>query len=344
MELLPAIDIKDGQCVRLYKGDFDTVHKVAEDPVAVAASYRDAGARLIHVVDLDGAKDGVGKNAHIIGEIVKAAAPAKVELGGGLRTLKDIEAADALGVWRFILGSVAVEDRDVTRQAVERYHERIAVGIDAQGGMVKTRGWIEQTQLSAVDFAAQMQGMGVSTIIFTDIDTDGLLSGPSADSLKELRAALTCNLVASGGVSSLDDVRELRRLGADGCIVGKALYSGRLELKEGLFEGRYGQLFEKSELIPAIIQHVETKEVLMLGYMNRESLDATLNTGLATFWSRSRKTLWVKGETSNNFLRVKEISTDCDDDTLLLRCLPDGPVCHTGKASCFYKSIGESRV
>lgn len=339
MVVIPAIDLRDGKCVRLEKGDFGTVRQVAEDPVGVAVSYRDNGARLIHVVDLDGAKDGIRRNSELVRKIVLAAAPAKVELGGGLRSMDDLREADALGVWRFVLGSAAVENPGLIREAVAEFGERVAVGIDARNGTVRTKGWLGDSGLDTYEFAKKVSDIGVKTIIFTDIDTDGMLSGPSLDALKKLRSLCNCDIVASGGVSSLEDIHRLRTMGMDACIVGKALYSGNLNLPEAIFEARFGALFDKSELAPAIIQDADTLEVLMLGYMSRQSLNLTLETKRAVFFSRSRQKLWVKGETSGNFLNVVKISSDCDEDTLLLLCRPDGPVCHTGSVSCFFREI-----
>lgn len=342
MELYPAIDLKDGRCVRLLKGDFGTVHTVADDSVAVAASYREAGAEIIHVVDLDGAKDGVRKNADLVEAIVKAASPASVELGGGLRRMEDLEEAERLGVWRFVIGSAALEDPEFVREAVARYGNRVAVGIDAKDGVVRSHGWTGDSGRDELDFAGEIASLGVGTIIYTDIDTDGALQGPSLERLVALRAALPdAFLVASGGVSSLSDVKELRRMEINAAIAGKALYAGSLPLVDALSEARYGHIFEKAPLAPAIIQHADTKDVLMLGYMSLESLSLTLKTGKATFYSRSRDCLWVKGETSGNFLDVLDVRTDCDSDALLLRCRPHGSVCHTGEMSCFFNVVKE---
>jgi phosphoribosylformimino-5-aminoimidazole carboxamide ribotide isomerase len=236
MKILPAIDLKDGKCVRLYKGDFDTVHQVAEDPVSVAAAFTAAGAEMIHMVDLDGALNGVRKNGEIV-RAVAASTNAKIELGGGIRTMADIDAADALGVYRFVIGSAAVSDPDFVAKAVEKYGARIAVGIDAKDGKVRTHGWTADSGLDAVSFAKQMEALGVRTIIFTDIDTDGTLMGPPVEKLKVLRAAVQCEIVASGGVTNMNDIIALRDLGADYAIVGKAYYAGTLDLAEAVKVG-----------------------------------------------------------------------------------------------------------
>ncbi|MBE6948374.1 MAG: 1-(5-phosphoribosyl)-5-[(5-phosphoribosylamino)methylideneamino]imidazole-4-carboxamide isomerase [Ruminococcaceae bacterium] len=235
MRILPAIDLKDGKCVRLFKGDFSTVHQVSEDPVETAKIFEAAGAQLIHMVDLDGALDGKRKN----GELVKRVAgstTARIELGGGIRNMDDIRAADELGVWRFIIGSAAVSNPEFVAEAVKEYGERIAVGIDARNGYVSTHGWVKDSGISAIDFARQMEALGVKTIIFTDIDTDGTLQGPPIEKLKALREAVSCEIIASGGVAVLDDIKALRELGADGAIIGKAYYAGTIDLEEAVKE------------------------------------------------------------------------------------------------------------
>lgn len=236
MIILPAIDLKDGNVVRLYKGEFDTVHQVAEDPLATAKAFYDAGARYIHMVDLDGAKDGVRKNAEIVRAVAENAG-LKVELGGGIRSMKDLEEVFALGVTRAVIGSAAVSHPEFVKEAVECYGERIAVGIDTKDGKVKTAGWLEDSGLDYLEFAKSMESIGVKTIIFTDIDTDGTLQGPSFERLKALQEAVSCQIVASGGVSSNQDIRDLARMEMYGAIIGKAYYAGTLELAQAVADG-----------------------------------------------------------------------------------------------------------
>ncbi|MDR1692342.1 MAG: phosphoribosylformimino-5-aminoimidazole carboxamide ribotide isomerase [Oscillospiraceae bacterium] len=339
MELLPAIDLKEGRCVRLLRGDFATVHEVAPDPVAVAESFRSAA--MIHVVDLDGAKDGRRRNAELVKKIVEAAAPAKIELGGGLRTMNDLAEADALGVWRFVIGSAALEDPGFVKDAVLRYGSgRVAVGIDAKDGRVRSHGWTGDSGRDELDFFREVASLGVTTVVYTDIAADGALAGPSVARLARLRETLPgIDLIASGGVTTINDVKTLRQLGVSAAIAGKAVYTGDLPLEEALFEARYGALFDRAPLIPGIVQDEETNEVLMLGHLSPESLRLTLRTGRATFFSRTRRQLWVKGETSGNFLDVVSVAADCYHNSLLLRCRPHGPTCHTGRASCFFNEI-----
>lgn len=236
MLILPAIDLKDGKCVRLYKGDFSTVHQVSASPVETAQHFAACGAKFIHMVDLDGAKEGTRQNTDIV-RAVAAATGVKIELGGGIRSMDDLDALDALGVYRFVIGSAAVEDRDFVARAVERYGSRVAVGVDAKDGFVRTRGWIGNSGLEALAFAQELETMGVSVLIFTDIDTDGTLEGPPLGRLEALRRALSCRIIASGGVSCIEDIRRLRDMGMDGAIVGKAYYSGAVDLEEAIREG-----------------------------------------------------------------------------------------------------------
>jgi phosphoribosylformimino-5-aminoimidazole carboxamide ribotide isomerase len=233
MHILPAIDLKDGQVVRLYKGDFGTVHQVAQDPLETAQAFVQAGARWIHMVDLDGARDGVRQNSEIVRRVAEASG-LQVELGGGIRTMEDLEAVFALGVRRAVIGSAAVSRPELVREAVRRFGEQIAVGIDTQNGRVKTAGWVEDSGLDFLAFAKQMEAIGVKTIIFTDIDTDGALSGPSFGRLEALQKEVSCQIVASGGVSCNEDLVRLHEMGLYGAIVGKAYYTGQVNLAEAV--------------------------------------------------------------------------------------------------------------
>lgn len=235
MNLLPAIDLKDGHCVRLKKGDFDTAHQVADSAVDTAIAFQTAGARWIHMVDLDGARGGVRQNAAIV-KAVASIVNAKVELGGGVRSMDDLEAVFALGVERAVIGSAAVTDPGFLRAAVERYGARIAVGIDTLDGIVKTSGWEQSSGLDYLDFAKQMEGTGVKTIIFTDIATDGMLSGPSFERLSALQGCYSGHIIASGGVTTIEDIKALRDMGLYGAIIGKAYYAGTLDLAEAIRE------------------------------------------------------------------------------------------------------------
>ncbi len=235
MIILPAIDLKGGQCVRLKQGDFDTAHQVAASAVETALAFQTAGARWIHMVDLDGARNAVRCN----GDTVKAVAgtvAAKVELGGGVRSMADLETSFDLGIFRAVIGSAAVSDPDFLRAAVDRYGERIAVGVDTLDGVVKTAGWEQSSGLDYLAFAERLEESGAKTIIFTDIATDGMLSGPSFGRLAELQRHYVGSIIASGGVTTLDDIKRLRDMGLYGAIIGKAYYAGTIDLAQAIEE------------------------------------------------------------------------------------------------------------
>ena len=235
MKLFPAIDMKERKVVRLYKGDFATANQVADDPLATAKAFYDAGARHIHMVDLDGARSGARQNGAIV-QAVAQSSGLKVELGGGIRSMADLEEVFALGVWRCVIGSAAVSHPEFVKEAVAKYGERIAVGIDAMDGIVKTAGWEQSSGLNYLDFAKSMEAIGVRTIIFTDIATDGMLSGPSFDRLAALQEAVSCQIVASGGVSSNGDLSKLNGMELYGAIIGKAYYAGTVDLAQAVKE------------------------------------------------------------------------------------------------------------
>lgn len=236
MIIFPAIDLKDGKVVRLYKGDFATAQQVADDPVATAMAFRSAGATHMHMVDLDGAKDGKRKNTEIVKAVSRVGL--KIQLGGGIRTIQDLEAIFAMGIYRAVIGSAAVSNPELVRSAVAHYgSDRIAVGIDTKDGRVRTAGWVEDAGIDYLDFAKQMEAIGVQKLIFTDIDTDGTLSGPSYDRLAALQEAVGCDIIASGGISCNRDIARLSGMGLYGAIVGKAWYTGAVDLEDAILEG-----------------------------------------------------------------------------------------------------------
>ena len=239
MIILPAIDLLGGRCVRLSKGEYDTAREVAADPLETAERFYLAGAEYLHTVDLDGAKHGEGQkeNRRVIREIAKKGW-FPVEIGGGIRTIDDISRALDDGATRVILGSAAT-DLVFLEKAVAGFGESIAVGIDAKDGLVATSGWTKTGTLGYLDFAKTVAGLGVGTIIFTDIGRDGMLTGPNTEMLKALRSALPGTaLIASGGVKSAEDIRELKALGMSGAICGKSLYAGTLDLGEAIRAAR----------------------------------------------------------------------------------------------------------
>lgn len=235
MIILPAIDICGGQCVRLLRGDFGTAEKVAEDPLETALSFRAAGADWLHMVDLDGAKAGRPVNTAIFTQAAEKSG-LKVEVGGGIRSMETVEAYLAAGVSRVILGSAALSNPDLVEEAAGRYGDRIAVGIDAKNRMVSADGWLNDSRVDFIELAKGVEQMGVGCIIFTDISKDGTLTGPNLEQLDELRRAVGCRVIASGGISDIEDIRALRQLDIYGAICGKSLYSGRLDLAEAIKE------------------------------------------------------------------------------------------------------------
>ena len=236
MILLPAIDMKDCRCVRLKKGDFDTVHQVASSALETARRFAEAGAAWVHMVDLDGARDGTRKNFPFIYEVIRQSG-LKVELGGGIKTVPDLITVVESGVARAVIGSAAVTHPEVVTYALNQWGgDRVAVGIDCLNGKVRTAGWEEDAGLDAVAFAQQMEALGVQTIVYTDIATDGMLSGPSYDQLIALQKAVSCRIVASGGVTTLDDIKRLRDMGLYAAIIGKAYYAGTLDLAAAIRE------------------------------------------------------------------------------------------------------------
>ena len=233
MIILPAIDIKDGNCVRLVRGDYGTAHKVAEDYMKTAQGFVEAGAEWIHMVDLDGAKDAKPVNTEIFLDVAKNTS-LKVEVGGGIRNLDTVESYLSQGISRVILGSVALKNPELVELAVKEYHEKIAVGIDAKNGFVAVEGWLDASTVDYISLTKEMCKMGVKTIIFTDISKDGTLSGVNQEQLKALHDAVNCNIIASGGVHTMEDIKACANMGLYGTICGKSLYQGTLNLKEAI--------------------------------------------------------------------------------------------------------------
>jgi len=238
MLVIPAIDLSEGQVVRLARGDMQEKTVYSDDPVAMARRWVDAGAQILHVVDLDGAVSGTGTNLAEVEKIVEAI-DIPVELGGGLRTVKDVQDVLELGVQWAIMGTAALRmrTRPELEAAIDQFGDQIIVSIDARDGKVAFEGWTQYSDMVAVEFAQQMQQWGVGRLICTDIATDGMLSGPNVAAMRQFCAAVDIPIVASGGVSSVEDVkalRELAPLGLLGCIVGRALYTGDLVLAEAI--------------------------------------------------------------------------------------------------------------
>lgn len=233
MQLYPAIDLRGGYCVRLRQGDYNQETIFDSDPVAVAQRWQQQGASWLHLVDLDGAKLGQPINGDTIRQI-RAAVTIPCQVGGGLREDRHIEEALSWGVARVVLGTRALHDPAWCRALTERYPGRIVLGLDARAGRVATQGWLETSDRTAISLAQEVAAWPLAAIVYTDIAKDGMLQGPNFDAMAELRAVVSCPLIASGGVTTVEDVRRLAALGLDGCIIGRALYEGRIELPAAL--------------------------------------------------------------------------------------------------------------
>ena len=233
MRIYPAIDIKDGNCVRLLQGRFSDLTVYGDNPTEMAKKWESLGGEYIHVVDLDGALKGQGINAKVIKSICKHV-NVPVQTGGGIRTMEDIENKLACGISRVIIGTKAVRDADFVKRAVDKYGDKIVIGIDAKNSMVAIEGWEEVSEFKAVEFAKKMENMGVKTIFYTDIATDGTLQGPNLDAMAEMAKETNLDVIASGGVGSLEHIKTLVPTGVEGVIVGRALYTGNVDLAEAI--------------------------------------------------------------------------------------------------------------
>lgn len=234
MIIIPAIDLKDGKCVRLLQGKKEEVTVYSDDPAATAKHWAALGAELLHVVDLDGAFTGEQKNFEKI-RAIREAIDIPIEVGGGIRDVERIERLISLGVDRVIVGTTAAKDPDIVQKACEKYPGKVLVGIDAKDGKVAIKGWVEVTEFNAIEFAKKMQDAGTAGIIYTDISRDGMLSGPNIEAMEKMVSSVNIPVIASGGVSRLDDVRNLQQIkNLWGVITGKALYEGTMDLKQAI--------------------------------------------------------------------------------------------------------------
>ncbi len=235
LKILPAIDLRGGKCVNLVQGIASQETIFSDAPVEMALRWQAEGAEYLHLVDLDGAFQGESANLHIVSEIV-AALEIPVQLGGGIRSMEQLKAVLALGVDRAILGTVALKQPSLVKQACTEYGARVTVGIDARDGRVATDGWLEVSQKSAVEFAVELSD--VQTLIYTDIKSDGMLKGPNVDATADMIDAVSADVIASGGVTSLADIKALKQIGASGAIIGRALYTGDLALSDAIATAR----------------------------------------------------------------------------------------------------------
>lgn len=237
MIIIPAVDMINGAPVRLYQGDYEKKEVVADSVLDTVLSFQNSGAEYVHMVDLDGARSGRRENA---GLITAAAGMLKipVEAGGGIRTFEDVSYYIENGVDRVILGTAALRDEELLKKALEHYGSRIAVGMDCRSGYVSTAGWLQDSSCMYLDFAEKMEKLGVRTLVFTDISRDGTLSGPNFEMLERLQQNCSCNIIASGGIHSLEDIARLAEMNLYGAIVGKALYSGDIDLRAAVETAR----------------------------------------------------------------------------------------------------------
>ena len=233
MNIIPAIDLIDGKAVRLQKGDYNKVTVYSEYPEKVAKYFYECGARYLHVVDLDGAKSGKADNFEVVKNIVNASG-LSVEVGGGIRNMDMVDTYVKAGVDRIILGTAAITDPEFLRAAVEKYRDKITVGVDIKDGMVAIKGWTEVSAVSCEDFCRQLEALGVSSVICTDISKDGMMSGTNLELYRNLNSNFSINFIASGGVSTLEDIKALKTMNLFGAIVGKAVYTGAIDLKEAI--------------------------------------------------------------------------------------------------------------
>ena len=233
MNIIPAIDLIDGKAVRLQKGDYNKVTVYSDYPEKVAKYFYECGARYLHVVDLDGAKSGKADNFEVIKNIVNASG-LSVEVGGGIRNMDMVDTYVKAGVDRIILGTAAITDPEFLRAAVEKYRDKITVGVDIKDGMVAIKGWTEVSAVSCEDFCRQLEALGVSSVICTDISKDGMMSGTNLELYRNLNSNFSINFIASGGVSTLEDISALKTMNLFGAIVGKAIYTGAIDLKEAI--------------------------------------------------------------------------------------------------------------
>ena len=239
MIIFPAIDVKDGKCVRLYQGEFSSSQVVGEDTLKTALSFVAQGAEYLHMVDLDGAKTGTIGNVNSIAQVINGI-KIPIQLGGGIRSLDTIEMLLKKGLNRVILGTAALNNPSLVKEAVKVFGDKIAIGIDARDGYVAVEGWQKSSKIEYIDFAKQMENLGIKTIIFTDISRDGTLTGPNFEATGEINDKVSCNIIASGGMKNIEDIKKLVKMNIYGAIIGKALYSRNISLSEAILAGRGG--------------------------------------------------------------------------------------------------------
>lgn len=235
MEIIPAIDIRKGKCVRLFQGDYNRETIYSDDPVSVAIRWENEGAKRLHIVDLDGAEIGKPQNINIVISIIsKVNIP--IQLGGGIRDFETAEKLIKLGIDRLILGTMAIEYPDFIADLTQKYREHIIISIDARDGYINTHGWLKETKIKSIDYIRNLEDIGVSRLLYTDISKDGTLSKPSFNSIEEIIKSTKIPIIIAGGISDISDIKHLSKLGAEAVIIGKALYTGAISLRKALSE------------------------------------------------------------------------------------------------------------
>jgi phosphoribosyl-ATP pyrophosphohydrolase/phosphoribosyl-AMP cyclohydrolase len=338
MRILPAIDLLDAKVVRLHQGRYDHITTYPVSPTEIAHCFQKKGLNFLHVIDLDGAKNGLPALMPHIKQLLEM--KLSLQVGGGIRTLETARSYLQLGVDRIIVSTSSIEQEGFWQALVAEFSkERIVLALDVKNGQVLTHGWCNSSKMQVDEIIEKIGQGNILHLIVTDTQKDGTNAGPNLALYKEIRQKFpTLNLIAAGGISSVQDILALEKLGIDEAVVGRAIYENPTLIHYLLCEQIDWQ--KGQGLVPAIVQSADDAQVLMLGYMNKEALNITLETKQVTFFSRSRQTLWTKGKSSGNTLKLVDIAIDCDKDTLLVLVEPAGPVCHEGTKSCFNAPCG----
>jgi len=338
MRILPAIDLLDEKVVRLYQGRYDHIFNYPLSPIEIAQGYQKQGLNFLHVIDLDGAKEGQPKHLHLIDQLLQM--KLSLQVGGGIRTLEMARHYLQMGVERIILSTMAIQQEGFWQTLVDEFSkERLALSLDVKNDIVLTDGWYGLTAKSIAEIVEKIGQENILHLIVTDVLRDGTKEGPNLFLYQELKQKYpSFNLIAAGGITTISDLTALEKIGLQEAIVGRALYENQ-ELRHYLFCQQIDWK-KQNGLVPAIVQSADDGVVLMLGYMTEEALKITLETKAVTFFSRSRQELWTKGTTSGNTLTLVDIALDCDRDTLLLTVKSHGPTCHVGTKSCFKTKQG----
>jgi len=335
--IIPAIDISVGKVVRLLKGNFNNKTIYSENILDIVSKMVELKSKRIHIVDLDGSKTGTPQIYNIVKDIRKKYPTLEIEIGGGIRTEHDIKRYKELSC-DVILGTAIVDNFLFAKEMSFKYKNIIA-GIDCINGIVKTNGWINESSYTIEDLIDKLKETNIRKIIYTNILKDGTLDGINITEYISLKRKYNdFEFIVSGGISCDEDAN-LSIYNNFNCIIGKAYYEEKVNLLKLNNHSFVNSLkYKEDGLLPAIIQDFETKDVLMLAYMNKESLLITLEEGRTAFFSRSRQAIWRKGETSGHIQEVKELLYDCDEDTLLIKVKQTGNACHTNNKSCFYRN------